>query len=195
MIIGITGRSGSGKTTLLRVIEQRGGRVLDCDAIYHRLLDEDVAMLQEIGNAFPGSVRNGVLDRRILGQQVFSDQKKLKMLNKITHGRVKEEVLRLLSDRPSLAAIDAISLHEGGLAEFCDFTVAITAPEKQRITRLMQRDMITEEYAINRMSAQHTDRWFREKCDYYLHNAGTEEEFREKCIAFLDRFCIMKENG
>ena len=195
MIIGITGGTGCGKTTLLEAVKDCGGVVLDCDAIYHRLLNEDATLLQEIGNAFPGSVRNGRLNRKRLGQQVFSDKKKLKMLNKITHGRVKEEVLRLLSGRPKIAAIDAISLFEGGLAELCDFTVAVTAPEKQRIVRLMQRDMITEEYARNRISAQHTDRWFREKCDYYLHNAGTEEEFREKCIAFLDRFCIIKENG
>ena len=191
MIIGITGRSGSGKTTLLRVIEQRGGRVLDCDAIYHRLLDEDVAMLQEIGNAFPGSVRNGVLDRRTLGQQVFSDQKKLKMLNKITHGRVKEEVLRLLSDRPSLAAIDAIGLFEGGLAELCDHTVAVTAPEESRVQRLMQREGISREYALARISAQRPQEEFVSLCGYQLHNGGTADEFYTKCLAFFQELGIM----
>lgn len=56
MIIGITGGSGCGKTTALKAIEDLGGLVLDCDRIYHRLLQTDRALLGAIGLRFPGTV-------------------------------------------------------------------------------------------------------------------------------------------
>lgn len=62
-ILGITGGSGSGKTTLLRAVEHLGGLGLDCDAIYHCLLETDDALVAAIGARFPGTVRDGRVDR------------------------------------------------------------------------------------------------------------------------------------
>ena len=185
MILGITGGTGCGKTTLLRCIEARGGVVLDCDAIYHELLQEDPALLAAIENRFPGTVENGTLQRKKLGNLVFSDEKALMDLNAITHGAVKVEVQRRLAEKPPFAAIDAIALFEGGLAELCDVTIAVTAPLEARVKRLMARDGIPEDYARSRIAAQHDESWFREKCDYVLENRGTQEEFQEKCRIFL----------
>ena len=192
MILGITGGSGCGKTTLLNLIQDQGGLVLDCDAIYHRLLQTDTAMLSAIESRFPGVVEDGSLNRKKLGAIVFSDETALLDLNKITHTAVKTDVLRQLESQPKLAAIDAIGLFEGGLAELCDVTVAVTAPIDARIARLMARDGITEEYARSRIAAQHDETWFRERCDWTLENNGTEVQFREKCLAFLENPDIMK---
>ena len=186
MIIGITGGSGCGKTTLLNLIRDQGGLVLDCDAIYHHLLQTDPALTDAIEARFPGTVSNGILDRKKLGKLVFSDEKALADLNKITHGAVKEYVLCKLSNSPSLAAIDAIALFEGGLAELCDVTVAVTAPAEIRVERLMARDGISREYAENRIRAQHDEQWFAQRCDRILRNDGTLEEFRGKCREYLD---------
>ena len=190
-IIGITGGTGCGKTTLLRAIEAKGGLVLDCDAIYHQLLRTDKAMLAAIEARFPGTVENGELQRKKLGSLVFSDENSLLDLNKITHGAVKAEVLRRLESKPALAAIDAIGLFEGRLAELCDVTAAVTAPVEDRVKRLMARDGISEEYAKNRIAAQHTQDWFRERCDYELRNDGELDAFATKCLAFLDKLGIM----
>lgn len=193
MILGITGGTGCGKTTLLNVIAEKGGLILDCDAIYHQLLAADRNLLNAIEARFPGTVENGILQRKKLGAIVFSDEKALKALNKITHGAIKAEVLRRLAHKPQLAAIDAIGLFEGGLAALCDVTVAVTAPEEVRIQRLMLRDSISEDYARSRIAAQHDEAWFRERCDHILENAGTEPEFREKCLAFLKNSNIIIE--
>lgn len=193
MIIGITGPTGSGKTTLLQMIAQAGGRILDCDAIYHDLLRTDKALLCAIESRFPGTVKDGRLDRKLLGTTVFSDAAALQDLNRITHSAVKNEVLRQLADAPALAAIDAIGLFEGGLAPLCDTTVAVVAPAELRLTRLMIRDNITEEYARKRISSQHPDSWYMEKCDHTLVNDSTEAAFGCKCLAFLQQLDIMKE--
>ena len=195
MILGITGGTGCGKTTLLKEIEALGGLVLDCDAIYHELLISDPALLRAIGKAFPGVVANGILNRKKLGAIVFHDETALRNLNRITHSSVKKEVLRRLSPKPPLAAIDAIALFEGGLSDLCDLTVAVTAPEEARIQRLMARDCISEEYARSRISAQHGADWFAQRCDHCLKNDGSPEAFQRKCLAFLHSADIMKEKS
>ena len=192
MILGITGGSGCGKTTLLKQVQALGGLVLDCDEIYHRLLREDEELLRAIEARFPGTVSEGTLQRKKLGQLVFSDPQALKDLNRITHTAVKREVLRLLEEKPKLAAIDAIALFEGGLGELCDVTVAVTAPREERIKRLMAREGIPREYAEKRLDAQHSSEWFRERCDYVLENSGNLIDFQAKCLAFFRSIGIME---
>ena len=186
MILGITGGTGCGKTTLLKEIEARGGRVCDCDAVYHELLTRDMELLNAIDDRFPGVVVDKKLERKKLGAIVFADEQALQDLNAITHGAIKAEIVRKLAEKPSLAAIDAIALFEGGLAELCDTTVAVCAPKETRVERLIRRDGITREYAENRINAQKPENWFREKCAYTLYNEGTQEEFCRKCRKFLD---------
>ena len=190
-VIGITGGTGCGKTTLLDCIREKGGMVLDCDAIYHHLLQTDRALLSAIDAGFPGVVENGQLQRKKLGAIVFSDEKALEKLNKITHSAIQKEVLRQLSTAPRLAAIDAIGLFEGGLAGLCDVTVAVTAPTQDRVNRLMRRDRISEAYARSRIAAQRSNAEFSAMCDHTLENNGEICAFQSKCLAFLAEFGIM----
>ena len=191
MIIGITGGTGCGKTTLLKMIAEKGGLILDCDAIYHELLKTDRGMLADIESRFPGVVENGQLNRKKLGAIVFTDNQALLDLNAITHAAVKKEVLRRLEGEPKLAAIDAIALFEGGLGELCDVTVAVTAPPEDRVQRLMKRDGIPESYARARIQAQHHEDWFRQCCDYVLSNDIGLDAFATKCLAFFGKIGIL----
>lgn len=185
-ILGITGGTGSGKTTLLREAEALGALCIDCDALYHRLLETDRGLLADIEARFPGVVQDGALQRKILGNQVFSDEAALRALNEITHKVVCREVLRLLhrSDAP-FAVIDAIALFESGLADLCDTTVAVTAPRDKRIARLMQRDGISRDYAEHRLNAQKSDAEFAALAHEILQNDSTPEVFSQKCKQFL----------
>lgn len=192
MIIGITGGTGCGKTTALQVFRELGGAVLDCDEIYHRLLATDKALLTAIEKRFPGTVTDGVLNRKKLGSLVFADAHALEELNKITHGAVRQEVLRLISGESRHIAIDAIGLFEGELAPFCHCTLAITAPEESRVQRLIHREGISEEYARARIQAQRTQEEFVALCDHHLQNDGTQEDFRRKCLAFFQGLGIIK---
>ena len=195
MILGITGGSGSGKTTLLRLLADQGAMVLDCDGIYHDLLRQDNELLSRIAARFPGVVQEGTLQRKKLGAIVFADPQALSALNAITHAAVKKEVQRRLESRPPLAAIDAIGLLEGGLAELCDITVAVTAPRQDRIRRLMAREGISDAYAAARIDAQPQDQEFEAQCDYVLRNEGSLAQFQKKCLVFFQRIGLMRINA
>ncbi len=197
IIIGITGGTGCGKTTALRAIEELGGMVIDCDRVYHELLTRDDALLSAIDARFPGCVENNILNRKQLAGIVFSDPTALSDLNAITHGAVRKEVLQRLDNTPGGApiAIDAIELFDGGLGDLCDVTVAITAPEEDRVHRLMDRDHLTREQSLARIRAQKPERYFKEKCNYLLENTGSIADFQEKCLVFFRGLTIIKENN
>lgn len=194
MIIGITGGTGCGKTTALEAIRAIGGVVLDCDAIYHGLLERDSALLSAIEQRFPGTVENGELLRKKLGGIVFHDPEALKDLNRITHSAVRAEVEKRLGSPTELTAIDAIGLFESGLDQLCHVTVAITAPLEDRVNRLMARDGVTREYALSRIQAQPSEEEFIRRCDHVLVNDSTQDAFFRKCLAFFHQWGIMYYN-
>lgn len=185
-VIGITGGSGSGKTTALKALESLGALVLDCDNIYHRLLETNPELLEEIDTAFPGVVREGVLQRKALGAMVFNDPKALEKLNSISHRYVDLEIERRLRafamEGGRIAAIDAIELFAGGQAKRCTYTVAVLADREKRIERIMARDGISREYAQLRIEAQHPDSYFEQLCDHILRNDGKVEDFKKDCM-------------
>ena len=112
MILGITGGTGCGKTTLLSCIQEQGGLVLDCDEVYHDLLKTDRQMLAKIDARFPGTVTEGVLDRKKLGAVVFSDEKALLELNAITHTAVKREIRRRLEEAVTAHGLTLSAVYE-----------------------------------------------------------------------------------
>ena len=183
------GGAGTGKTTALRVLEEKGALALDCDAVYHELLQTDEAMLSELRERFPAAFSGDTLDRKALGSIVFHDSAALEELNAITHRHVRAELRRRLTDWAwqggTLAAVDAIALIESGIAADCACTVAVTAERETRKTRIMAREGITEEYALSRIDAQKDDSFFQENCTYTLENNGTQKEFEMKCREFF----------
>lgn len=159
--------------------------IIDCDVLYHDLLETDAGMLAEIEHRFPGVVTNGILDRKALGAVVFRDAAALTELNAITHRYVCAAIQTLLEEWAmqggTLAAIDAIALFESGLSALCTTTVGVTAPLATRIRRLTERDGISEVYAEMRIAAQQPDAFFETHCDHIVYNDGSLAEFTDVC--------------
>ena len=180
-VVGVTGGSGSGKTTALKVLAENGALVIDCDEVYHELLETDEDMLRELGVSFPGAMENGLLNRKLLGKIVFSDAGELERLNALTHRHVCLEVERRLRSWAmaggKLAAIDAIGLIESGLAARCTAVIGVTAGEETRIARIMERDAIGRDYAQLRIKAQRPDSYFEEHCTHVVRNDFGRDRF------------------
>lgn len=192
-VVGITGPTGAGKTTALRAVESLGGVVFDCDRVYGELLETSEELLDAIGRRFPGTVRDGRLDRRAMAAAVFKSPGELRALDRITHPRVAAELYgRLERARESgaaLAAIDAIALFESGISGLCDDTVFVTAPRETRIRRIMLRDGIDERYAEARVNAQKPDEYFEKRCGQKLvNNFSDSREFFLRCQEFFRRY-------
>ena len=190
IVLGLTGGTGAGKTSALNAIRELGGEIIDCDAVYHEMLDNDQELRNTINAAFPGVFgTDGKLNRQKLGQEVFAKKERLDKLNAIVFRFLIPELERRLDSAPDgLYAIDAINLIESGLDRLCDRTIAVTAPTELRVRRIMARDNISEQYARLRISAQKPDEFYRSKCDLELNNgAETAETFQREAKLFFER--------
>lgn len=184
-VIGLTGPTGSGKSTVLKALAELDCAVIDCDALYHKLLDTSPGLLRELTERFGKSILNywGKLDRKALGQVVFGHPQALLDLNAIAHRHVVDSCLPLIAQaraqgRPGIV-IEAIALLESGLGALCDITVAVTAPQDIRLARIISRDGISADYACQRMEAQKPNSYYVNHCDLSIENDGSksQEEF------------------
>ena len=189
IILGLTGGTGAGKSSALNALRELGGEVIDCDAVYHEILEGSEDFKNAINEKFPGVFsREGHLNRKKLGQEVFAKRERLEQLNSIVFRFLLPELERRVESADGLYAIDAINLFESGLDRLCDRTVAVTAPTELRVKRIMARDHITEQYARLRVGAQKQDEFYRGKCDCELNNASdSPEEFQKESRLFFER--------
>ena len=195
--IGITGGSGAGKTSALRALNSLGALTLDCDAIYHELLESDADLISDLVERFGDVLSNGAIDRKLLGNIVFNDSAALLDLNTITHRYIGKALAQRIEEWESqggeIVAIDAIALIESGRAKTCDVVIGVTAPRETRISRIMARDSITREQAEMRINAQKPDSFFKENCDYLLEAIYKKPgEFEAYCVEFFSE--ILRKN-
>jgi len=142
-IIGITGNLASGKSCILDCIKFLGSHTISCDQIIHHLLIHDTSIIQKIAIFFPEVVTSGSISRKILAQNVFSDLKKLKLLEQILHPKLHAIILkRCLSLRHSGAQtvfIEVPLLFEKGNARFYDNIIMVYCPKYKRVSRYIHR--------------------------------------------------------
>jgi len=184
-VIGITGGTGCGKTTALNVLEDKGALIIDCDEMYHEMIETDEKMISTIVNEFPDSVSDGKFERKNLGKIVFGNEQLLDKLNNITHSyiisRIEDKIFDYAMNGGKIVAIDAVALIESGLNTMCDFVLGVTADKTIRAKRIMSRDNISEEYALMRINAQQSDDFYIANCNRVLENNGSVNEFRTAC--------------
>lgn len=180
IIIGLTGGSGSGKSYVSHLLVQHGGKSVDADAVYHRLLEENSAMRRDIVKCFP-EVEDctGKINRRKLASIVFTNDKALMDLNAVTHPYVIAVIEAIIAEHYRcnipFVIIDAIDLFESGVYDMCDVTIGVLACEDIRCSRIIARDEIDKERAIMRINAQPRDEYYIGKCDYIIDNNGGDD--------------------
>lgn len=182
-VFGLTGGSGAGKSTVAEMLRQEGIYVIDADKIAREVVERGKPCLTELKAEFgEGIIRtDGSLDRRALGNIVFSDAEKLKSLNEITHKYIKEQIVKVLSGLECpCAAIDGAVIIGSEIAKMCEFMVSVTADTDIRLERIMKRDGISREAAENRLNSQPDNKFYIERSDYVLRNDGDEAELPEQ---------------
>lgn len=204
LTIGLTGPTGAGKTTVLKALEELDCACVDCDALYHSLLDTSQPLREELTQRFGKSILDsqGKVDTRLLGDVVFQDPQALEDLNAIAHRYVVDACAPLakqawvLGKKPLV--LDAIALLESGLGDICDMTVAVIAPENIRLERIMARDGISRDRALQRMSAQKPNEYYVNHCDHTIVNDGSKssQEIKEEVARLLaNKLCQLSKGG
>ncbi len=190
-IIGLTGPSGAGKGEVATVLSSMGLPVLDADEIYHALLIPPSRCLDELVTRFGEEIllHDGTLNRKVLGEIVFSDPIALSDLNSISHNYVMIDVRHQLDALAKTgieaAVFDAPQLFEAGAERLCDAVISVLADEELRTLRIMARDGIDHAAAQRRIRAQHSDEFFRAHSTYVIENNGTVEDLLPKVRRIL----------
>jgi dephospho-CoA kinase len=147
VIVGLTGSIGMGKSTAAKMLRQMGVPVYDADAAVHALQAPGGLALPPIEAAFPGVVKNGVLDRQALGARVFGNKEALRRLEAIVHPLVGERQRRFLRAaarrREPLVVLDIPLLFEGAGERRVDATLVVSAPAFLQRRRVMARPGMT----------------------------------------------------
>ncbi|MBQ8541116.1 MAG: dephospho-CoA kinase [Clostridia bacterium] len=188
LVLGITGGSGSGKSQVCKLLASMGAHIIDADEIGHQVTARG-DVLREIEVAFGSEVikEDGTLNRKALGEVVFSSKEALETLNVITHKKIYDEIELLLKQAGSdIVAIDAAVLKQTRLKELCDFVVAVVAPINQRVQRIMQRDGLNEQRALDRINSQPTDAQYAHGVDFVILNNGNVENLNRRVIEIFE---------
>lgn len=157
LVIGLTGGIGSGKSAALSYISSKGFPVIDSDNISREIVFPGSEALSEIVKKFGEDILNhdGTLNRKALGNIVFSDNEKLETLNHIMHGRVLEVIIhRIAQQKDAIVFIDAPLLIETGLNKISDEVWIVDTPDEIRIERIKKRDHLPESEIIKRFNSQ-----------------------------------------
>lgn len=175
-IIGLTGLTGAGKSTVAQKLMAYGCYHIDADKVAREVINNNENVKNKLKERFGSDVINtdGTTNRPLLASRAFADEESTNALNKITHPAVIEEIKSIIKDMEEVGyrgiIIDAIALFESGLDSLCDFNVTVVAPKEIRLERIMKRDNITEEKALERINAQKDESFFTNKADFVLWN-------------------------
>jgi dephospho-CoA kinase len=170
--IGLTGGIGSGKTIVAKIFETLGIPVYYADDAAKRLMNSDEALKRSIIENFgEGAYLKNELDRKFLASIVFNDQKKLSLLNSLTHPvTIRDASEWMLQQRSPYAIKEAALLFESGAAELLDFVIGVSAPQHIRIKRVVERDNIPESEVMKRISRQMDEEKKMKRCDFVIVN-------------------------
>ena len=145
-VIGLTGSLAMGKSTTARLFAEAGVPVHDADATVHKLYDGPAAAVIEA--AFPGSTKEGKVDRAVLGQRVLGDPAALQKLESIVHPLVREAERRFLADMEAsgtdVVVLDIPLLFETDSDKRVDAVVVVSAPAEMQRARVLERGLSVE---------------------------------------------------
>lgn len=171
--IGLTGGIGSGKSTVARIFSVFGIPVYNADDAAKRLMNEDPEVKKNVMHHFgkESYTAEGSLNRAYIASRVFSNKENLALLNSITHPATIADSEKWMSRQTTPYAVkEAALLFESGSAGNLDYIIGVYAPVSLRIHRTMQRDGISRDDVLQRMSRQIDENMKMKLCDFVVVN-------------------------
>ncbi|HYE09877.1 MAG TPA: dephospho-CoA kinase [Patescibacteria group bacterium] len=162
IVIGLTGGIASGKSTISDMLRELGAAVIDVDIVGRDVVSQGGIAYNRIIESFGSDIlmSDGEINRKKLGNIVFSDEEKLKLLNEITHPAIIENVnaiIESLKKHKKAVVVDAAILIEMGLNKYVDCVWLVLANRETQLKRVMERDKLSSKDAWNRINAQMTN--------------------------------------
>jgi len=187
MRIGLTGGIAAGKSLVSGMLVSLGAWILDADAISREVVEPGTEGLKAVVKEFGEGMLtpDGTLNRRALGAAVFGDEAKLKRLNGILHPMIKAEMLRRAAEieekhPEDMVVFDVPLLIECGWQDVAEEVWLVSAPIGERIRRIALRDGLSEEQAMERISAQMTDEEKAKYADVIIDHGGSIEALEQR---------------
>lgn len=194
MIIGLTGSIASGKSTVSQMLKELGYPIVDADLVARQVVEPGSETLEKIKETFGEGVilPDGSLDRKKVGDIIFSDPASRKRLNDIIHPAIRNEMLRqraaYMAEGQKVVIMDIPLLFESKLQHFVDKILVVSVTEENQLKRLMERNNLSERDALARISSQLPMSVKEEGADAVIYNNGTIEETKWQLNRILEKW-------
>jgi dephospho-CoA kinase len=188
-VIGLTGGIACGKSTVSCILKELGAAIIDADEIARQIIKPGRPALGSIIDTFGDEYLriDGGLDRKKLGDLVFSQPEALKLLNSIVHPAIVEEIKNTIISlkgctKYKAIVVDAALLIETGLTELVDEVWVVSVPYDIQLSRLKKRSNLTFKEARDRIESQMTDSERFKYADKIIDNSKSMEDTREQVL-------------
>lgn len=192
--LGLTGGIASGKSTVAALFKEQGIPVIDADQVAHQVLATNKSVQAQLQAAFGEAVvKNGQVDRPMLGQQVFGNPEALTQLNAITGPAILTAIKQQMQAADAaLVVLDVPLLYEQHYEQYCDGVAVVYVERKTQLQRLMARNQLTIEQANARIDSQSDLATKKARADFVIDNQGTPAMLRQRVLALLQQLCHNK---
>lgn len=183
-IFFITGCIASGKSKFMQIAKNRGFETISADEISHKILSENSAKIAQIlkNSSF---LKDGKIDRKMLGNLVFSDKNSREILENFMHPKIRAEILAKIQNAANYLFIELPLFFESKSYENLGTSVLIYAPKELCMERLMKRNGLNKAEAALRLNAQLDIEKKRALADIIIDNSKDLPHFEHECESFF----------
>lgn len=192
MILGLTGGIATGKSTVSSMFTDKNVKVIDTDKIARDVLKKGTEGYFEVINHFGEEIllTDKEINRKLLGRLIFMNKVKRDLLNSIVHPKVLEICLNEIKNQKELntkyVVLDVPLLYESGFDKYTDKVICVYTSKQRQLQRLMDRDLVNEEYALMKINAQMSIEEKVVKADYVINNSNSILDTKRQFLEIIE---------
>jgi dephospho-CoA kinase len=196
-IIGLAGQIGSGKSLAAAMLKEMGAALIDADELGRQAVEPGRPAYTDICAAFGADylLADGSLNRKALAALVFNDDPARRLLNEITHPRIRAEAEKLIAryraEGHKVIVLEAAILIGSSFAAVADEIWLVTAPLEQIYGRLNRRDGLSQAETAARLASQLPVEKQAAAADRIIINDGNEQKLRGQLEVLFN--CLLQE--